>query len=75
LKTKSTEGDAKVRGKVSRARALLSDAYREFGACTASLDEEGACTLASDSLARSNRNLVVLPSWLGPDGVFYIGYP
>jgi hypothetical protein len=40
LKTKSTEGDAKVRGKVSRARALLSDASREFGACTASLDDE-----------------------------------
>lgn len=32
-------------------------------------------TLASDSLAGSKRNLVVLPSWLGPDGVFYIGYP
>lgn len=42
LKTKSIEGEAEVRDKMSRAHTLLCDVYREFGSTIASFDGEVA---------------------------------
>jgi outer membrane murein-binding lipoprotein Lpp len=47
LKVKTIESDAQMCGGVSRARALLCDGYRGFGASIALFDEEktGVCDL------------------------------
>jgi hypothetical protein len=42
LKTKSIEGEAEVRDKMSRAHTLLCDVYHEFGSTIASFDGEVA---------------------------------